>query len=420
MDQQTATRRGGFLGWRMVALAAITGAMTGPGQTVGVSVFIDHFIEDLGISRSQVSTTYLVGTLAAALVLPSIGSRIDRIGVRRAMTLIGVAFGIALVGMAGVNGIVALTVGFFAIRLLGQGALNLASTLAVTHWFDRRRGMALGILATSTRVLMSLIPVLLNLAIELYSWRTAWILSAVFVWVIVLPIARRGLVDKPSDVGQVVDGTPITTTRGHKPAPPLAVTRTEALKTSRFWIVAAYGSTTGFMSTALNFHQISMLGEAGMSATEAAVMFLPQVIGAAAAGIVFGYFADRLTGRILIPMVMGLMAACLVLVQFLAPGVTTIVYSVALGATMGATRTVTSTLLPRWFGLVHIGSIQSTIGLIGVASTAFGPVAYALVTDFTGSYATAAAWFAIVPVVVALVASLMRSLPTGSGRKVPV
>jgi MFS family permease len=296
----------------------------------------------------------------------------------------------------------------------------LASTLAVTHWFDRRRGMALGILATSTRVLMSLIPVLLNLAIELYSWRIAWILSAVFVWIIVIPIARRGLIDKPSDVGQVVDGAPMTAAGDHKPAPPLVITRAQAVRTSRFWIVAAYGSTTGFMSTALNFHQISMLGEAGMSATEAAVMFLPQVIGAAAAGIVFGYFADRLTGRILIPMVMGLMAAGLLLVQFLAPGLTTIVYSVSLGATMGAGRTVTSTLLPRWFGLVHIGSIQSTIGLIGVASTAFGPVAFALVTDLTGSYASAAAWFAIVPVVVALVASLMRSLPAGSGRKISV
>ena len=123
MSLDFLTKHRTFFGWRMVALAAITGAMSGPGQTIGVSVFIDHFIADLGISRSQVSTAYLVGTLAAASVLPAIGNRIDHVGVKRAMTLIAVAFGIALVGMSAVSGLIALVVGFFAIRLFGQLSL---------------------------------------------------------------------------------------------------------------------------------------------------------------------------------------------------------------------------------------------------------------------------------------------------------
>jgi sugar phosphate permease len=315
--------------------------MTGPGQTIGVSVFIDHFISDLGITRSQVSTAYLIGTLGAALALPLIGNRIDRVGVRRAMTLIAIAFGIALVGMAGINGLIALMIGFFAIRLLGQGSLSLASTLAVTHWFDRKRGLALGIMATAMGVLMSLVPVLLNIVIEAYSWRAAWIVAAVLVWVIVIPIAQWGLIDRPSDVGQHPDGLLPERHEGAMADPSPSATRREALHTSRFWVVAGSSATVAFLSTALNFHQISMLGDAGLSATEAAAMFLPQVIGAAVAGVLFGYLADRLTGRILIPMVMAVLMVSLLLTLILAPGTAVVLYAISLGAAGGASRTVT-------------------------------------------------------------------------------
>lgn len=411
MSLDFLTRHKTFFGWRMVALASITGAMTGPGQTIGVSVFIDHFIADLDISRSQVSTTYLIGTLGAALALPMIGNRIDRVGVKRAMTMIAIAFGIALVAMAGVNGLVALTIGFFAIRLFGQGSLSLASTLAVTHWFDRKRGLALGITATAMSILMSLVPVFLNVVIEAYSWRTAWIVAAVLVWVIVIPIAQWGLIDRPSDVGQYPDGI-APSSNGHPDAviTPSA-TRSEAIRTSRFWIVTIASSTVGLVLTALNFHQISMLGEAGLSATEAAAMFLPQVIGAAVAGVFFGYLADRLTGRILIPLVMGLLGISLLLTQILAPGTAVILYAISLGAAGGASRTVTTTLLPRWFGVGHIGAIQSTTTLIGVASTALGPVMFAIGRDITGSYGVAAAWFALIPLAVAASAATMKPVP---------
>jgi MFS family permease len=405
------TRYRTFFGWRMVALAAITGAMTGPGQTIGVSVFIDHFISDLDITRSQVSTAYLVGTLGAALALPLIGNRIDRVGVRRAMTLIAVAFGIALVGMAGVNGLIALIIGFFAIRLLGQGSLSLASTLVVTHWFDRKRGLALGIMATAMGVLMSLVPVLLNVVIEAYSWRAAWIAAAVTVWVIVIPIAHWGLIDRPSDVGQYPDGVVPTSQEDAVADAAHSATRGEALRSSRFWVVAASSATVAFLSTALNFHQISMLGDAGLSATEAAAMFLPQVIGAAVAGVLFGYLADRLTGRILIPMVMAVLMVSLLLTLVLAPGTAVIIYAISLGAAGGASRTVTSTLLPRWFGVGHIGAIQGTATLIGVASTALGPVVFSIARDATGSYGIAAAWLALLPAGVAIVAAMMKLVP---------
>jgi len=406
-NEQSSVPRS-FYGWRILGLAIITGGLTGPGQTIGVSVFVDQFISDLGMSRSEVSTAYLIGTLIAALGLPLIGRRVDRVWVRRAMTVIGVAFGAALVGMAGVQGFVALAIGFVAIRLLGQGSLMLVSTVAVTLWFEKRRGTVLGIFSTGTAIVMALVPVGLSLVIEGYGWRVAWLTSAVMIWLVVVPIARFGMIDRPSDIGQVPDGPNPKKMEPSKEQTRVSATRTEALRTKRFWSLLAASATVGMLVTALNFHQISLLADAGLTATEAAVMFLPQVIGAAAAGLLFGYLSDRLTGRELIPMAMGLLIISLVLAASLTPGVAVVLYAVSLGAAGGAIRSVSATLLPRWFGVGHIGEIQGTASFIDVASTALGPVVFALARDATGGYSGAATWFIIMPLLAGIFATTIR------------
>ncbi len=90
-----------FSGWRIVAVAAIALGMTGPGQTVGVSVFIDPMIEALGLTRSQVSGAYLIGTLSGAFALPHVGRFLDARGTRITMALVGLVS--LVLGFAGIG-----------------------------------------------------------------------------------------------------------------------------------------------------------------------------------------------------------------------------------------------------------------------------------------------------------------------------
>ena len=62
-----------YYGWVIVVVGTFGVAMTGPGQTYIVSMFIEHFIRDLGLSRSVVSTLYMIGTLSNAVLLQVIG-----------------------------------------------------------------------------------------------------------------------------------------------------------------------------------------------------------------------------------------------------------------------------------------------------------------------------------------------------------
>ena len=396
-----------FSGWRILALAIIAAAMSVPGQTLGVSVFVESFIADLSLTRDAVSLAYLIGTLLGALGMPFVGRAIDRVGVRKAMTWNGVGFGAGLVFMSGVQGFITLAVGYGMIRFLGQGSLGLVSTVTVTHWFDRRRGLALGIMATVVSALMALGPIALNAVIEGFSWRVAWIVSAIAVWAVVVPIARFGIIDKPSVVGQLPDGGQ----PGGDEISPLrkSLTRSEAIRTRRLWVILAASGATGMLSTALNFHQISLLGEAGLTAGEAALMFAPQVVGSSLSGLAFGALADRIHGRWLIMAAMTLLGSALLMVNLLDSTATIVLYAVLLGAAGGASRTVASALPPRWFGTEHIGAIQGFGTLTNVASTALGPFGLSVVFGITGAYGPALTLAAVIPLAVLVSAAFTKA-----------
>lgn len=76
--------------------------------------------------------------------------------------------------------------------------------------FDRFRGVAIGVSNAVGGGLMSLAPLVLGVAIARFDWRIAWVLAGVAVWVVVVPIARWGLRNNPAEIGQRLDGTPVT------------------------------------------------------------------------------------------------------------------------------------------------------------------------------------------------------------------
>ena len=392
----------------MLALAIVTSVMTGPGQTIGVSVFIGHLVRALDTSRSVVSSAYLVGTLTGAAALPFVGRFVDRRGVRLAQLIVGLAFVVALVVMAGVNSLPWLVVGFAGIRMFGQGSLTMISSVTVALWFERRRGLAMGILATVAGALMTLVPVALNVVIEATSWRTAWLVAAAAVALTVVPVAHFGLIDRPASVGQSPDGDPGLEDRPPRPA--IGYNRAEAVRTSQFWILAIIGSVSGMLITGLNFHQIDLLGDAGLSSGEAAAMFLPQILGSSMTALGIGYAIDRVGSRFIPAISMALLVVVHVLAANLDSGSMILVYAVAMGAVGGTVRAALSTLIPGYFGTVHIGAIQGVLNVAMVGGSALGPVALALAESATGGYRSANLWLMALPVVATVLALANRPL----------
>ncbi len=406
-----------FSGWRIVAVAAIALGMTGPGQTVGVSVFIDPMIKTLGLSRSEVSGAYLVGTLSGAFALPHVGRFLDARGTRFTMALVGGVFGAVLMSMAGVVGLITLVLGFAGIRMFGQGALGLVATTAAAPWFDRRRGLAIGVTTAVGSALISLFPLGAAMIVPAIGWRGAWIVTGLVIWVVVVPLALRVMIDHPRDVGQEPDGAePSADPDGDaRAAAAASFNRAEAVRTPMFWAVAGATAATGMISTGLGFHQIDLLGEQGLTPVQAAANFLPQTFAALGTTLVVGSMVDRFAARWVLATSMLLLTAAMVGVSFVEPGWSAIVYGMSVGAAGASARALEAASFPKLFGLAHIGSIRGVVTAISVGSTAFGPLALSLGRDLTGSYQQVLLALVVFPVAV-IVVGLFAPVPTRAPR----
>ncbi len=395
---ETKTRSELVIGTPILIIASITAMLTGPGQTIGVSVFIDHFVSDLSLSRSQISTAYLIGTLAGSTAMPFVGRFVDRRGVRISQVVVGVLFGLSLLYMSTVNGLIMLSIGFIGIRMLGQGSLSMISTVTVQLRFVTQRGMAIGIFAMVTGGLMALMPIGLNWVIEAAGWRSAWRVAAIVIWLTVIPLGALGLRSMPRPLD--AKNQPATSTPRL-----IGMTRGEAVRCRSFWVIAVMSTTASMLSTALNFHQIDLLGDAGLTSSEAASMFLPQVIGSIVAGLVIGTIADKIGTRYLpvVPMVL------LVIVHLvgadLSRGAIVFAYAILLGSMGGATRSASATLMPDWFGTAHIGSIQGVMTLAVVAGSALGPISLSLAEEALGGYRPALLSLAVIPAMATIFAA---------------
>lgn len=405
-DESAPPERRKFSGWRIVALAAVALAMTAPGQTVGVSVFVDPLMDGLGLSRSQISGAYMVGTLGGAAMLPFVGRLIDRWGVRLSMTVIAAAFAVALAGMAGVTGLVTVALGFVGIRLLGQGSLTLTATTSVAYWFDRRRGLASGVSTAAGTGLMALAPLALTQGIALWDWRVTWLVAGATVLVVVVPLAWLGMRDNPAAMGQNVEGDPAPAEGGMVATPAISWTRGEAARTAMFWAVAGGVAASGLIGTAVAFHQISLLGEQGLSTAEAAANFLPQRAAGVTAMLGAGWLIDRVRPKALLVAAMAALALGMVLAQTAAPGAPAIAFALVLGAGGGSLRALEVAAVPRLFGTDHLGAIRGLVMTLSVTGAALGPWLLAMGHEHLGSYGAGLNLLLALPVAVIVLAVL--------------
>jgi MFS family permease len=396
----------------MLFMSAVALALTAPGQTAAISVFVDPMLNELGLDRSVIAAAYLAGTLMGALAMPWTGRAIDRLGTRRVMVPVVMVFGAALAGFSLVQDIWGVTLGFLAVRMLGQGALTLIATTAVAVWFDRRRGAALGIVLAIGSVGISLSPLLLERLIADHGWRGVWLLEGLVIWAVLLPIALLGMRDRRRPaLAAPRDETDGDERRAAQPTVSAGFTRAQALRSPFFWLVTLAVASAALLTTAVAFHQIDLLAERGLRPTDAAANFLPQTVAGLAATVVMGLLSDRVAPRPLLAASTGLLAASLVMGVWITPGWSAIAFGAMIGFGAGGIRALEASTLPRYFGLAHLGAIRGVVLAVGVGASAFGPILFALGREALGSYGPALLAGASIPIGLTLAAFLVAPPP---------
>lgn len=395
-----------YYGWVILAAGTFGMMMTTPGQTVGVSIFIDRIIADLGVSRAAVSLMYAGGTLIGSFALPFVGRFIDRRGPRRAVVIIAALFALACVGMGWVQGLFTLFIGFSLIRGLGQGSLGLVSQHVINIWFVRRRGLAIGLSGLGMACAAAFFPLFIDMLLARFGWRHAYMLLGVLVAVTILPLGALLFRERPEHFGLQPDGRRVPARA--VPLSEVNYTLAQARRTLTFWLFVAGTCCVSAFGTGLVFHHYSIMASNGLNRTAAAAMFVPFGFVLAGANLVTGILLDRVPPRFLLSAMLLFLCAALVLAPHVAGTGSMVVYSVLLGLMQGMQGAVSATVYAYYFGRRHIGVIRGFTSTITIAGTAFGPLAFALGFEVFGSYAPVLTLSALAPLAVAMAAPLIK------------
>ena len=403
-----------FYGWIILLVGTLGLIMTAPGQTYAVSIFIEHFINDLGISRSLVSTLYTIGTLVGSFALPLVGQQIDRRGPRLMMSVVVLLFGLACVYMGIVQNAIMLGLGFMAIRMLGQGSLGLISQNVINQWWVRRRGTMIGISGLLVSLVgMGAIPNLINWLIPIYGWRTTYALLGVLLLFVMLPLAVAFVRNQPEQYGLQPDGmmTPLTSSSSASVEPAEENwTLPEAMRTPIFWVFMLGLSSIAMLVTGLFFHMVSIFNDNGLSATVAASVFVPIAATTAVVNLGSGILVDRVPIRLLMAIALFLQATTLIMAQFLQSVQIAFLYGVMLGIMLGLMGTINGVSWAKYYGRRHLGSITGVTSTVLIAGSALGPMPFGIARDMLGSYNLTLTAAAVIPLILGL-ASLFVDRP---------
>lgn len=393
-----------YYGWIIWLFSTAGIIFSIPGQTMGMAVFTDHFIEALGLSRTQLSLAYLVGTVGSSLFLTRAGRWYDQLGGRVMVALASALLALMLLYIAVADSLAArfgggvvvsfllISAGYFGVRFLGQGVLTSASRNVLLVWFEKRRGLVSSARGTFVSFGFAIAPLVLAWMITNGGWREAlWELALCCLGFAI--IALLLLRDNPESCGVLIDG------HSHDNPPPSPVsqpsaTLRQATRTPVFWLATLSLSMHSLFATAVTFHIVSIFAEAGRSQTEAFAYFLPVAIVSTVTNLLCGWLVDT---RSLKPFMIVMLAS------FLTGGLGLLYLEKNLGYLLlvagfgigGGLWSVTSNLaFIRNFGPLHLGEITGLCTSIMVFASAIGPALFSLGLDLTGSYA-APQWFCI-------------------------
>lgn len=145
--------------------------------------------EELGSSEVAVAGAYSVALLTGGLAATTAGRALDRWGARSVMTAAGALAAAAFLSLSAVRGVVSLYLVWAAIGVARAGVLYEPAFAAVTSWFSSERDRLRALLVvTSVGGLASTVFTPLTAALATRGWRTAVVLLAGVLALLVLPL----------------------------------------------------------------------------------------------------------------------------------------------------------------------------------------------------------------------------------------
>ena len=389
-----------FYGWWVVIAAFVIALVVSSAPLYLFATLVNPLEQEFGWSRAAIGGGPAIAAVMAGLTTPVAGYLVDRVGARP-LLLVGVA--LVGCGFLALSQIQALPQLYIALSVVSVGMILAdvpVCAVAVAHWFEKRRGRALGILSAGAGA-SGVMVLLVALLIDPLGWRTGTMILGLGQLATCIPLALT-VRHRPEDVGLLPDGEP--SGRSDAPASPSpetgegrvpvsgrvkdeGLTVGRALHTRSFWLLVFALMLAWVGNLAVIVHVIAYLDESGgLTEQGAAVIAMGIPFGSVVGRLGFGWLADYLNKQRLLAIAWVLQGLGILIFAAVHSPWQAIFFLVVFAPGYGAAVSVLPALLVEYFGLRAFGAIQGLLMAAGMLGAIAGPVFAGAAYDVVDSY----------------------------------
>ena len=361
--------------WRRLAASLAISTVGGVGIW-SVVVALPAVQAEFGAARGGASLPYSATMLGFALGGVAMGRLADRFGILAPLVLGALALGAGYVGAAQATALwhfvllQGLLIGF-----LGSSTVFGPLVADISLWFDRRRGMAVGICASGNYLAGTIWPPLIQAGIDSIGWRATYVAVGFACVATMLPLAmvlrRPPPPAKPSIAGA-----------GEAGAMPVSARTLQALL-----IVA--GLTCCLAMAMPQVHIVAYCGDLGYGVARGAEMLSLMLGFGVASRLASGWICDRIGG--VKTLLLGSAFQCAALLLYLPfDGLTSLyVVSILFGLSQGGIVPSYAIIVREYMPASEAGTRVGLVLMSTIVGMAIGGWLSGYIFDLTGSYRAA-------------------------------
>ena len=382
-----------------IVVASILSLIVGQGSinVFAAGVFLKPVAAELGFGRGSISTAIGLSNVVTALALPFFGRLVDRYGVRPMLLWSIALFALATAALSQLTASATVLILLFAVSgIVSTGQCPTAYSKVITEWFDRQRGLALGLALAGVGLGTALIPQLSNALVSNFGWRMGYVGLGVTIFVLAfLPVAL--FVREP----------PPRSAERHAQAAAVGISFSEAMRDRRYWATAL---VFFFAATTINgsiIHVVPLLTDRGIAPGAAAAALSAAGIALIGGRIVAGYLLDKIFAPYIAVFFLLCPMAGIAILGGGALGSWPVVGTILLGLGIGAEIDILSFIISRYFGIRCFGALHGFGFALALIGNAVGASMLGWFFQLAHSYTPG---FAVFEILLAAACGLMLTL----------
>ena len=388
-----------FYGWWIVTGGFSLQMIVGSLMIHSFTAYFPLLQTQFGWSRAMLSGAFALSRAESGILGPLQGWLIDRFGPRMMVRVGMLMFGAGFILFSQTDSVLDyyLTFALMAAGSSIAGFLTVATT--VVNWFERRRGVAMGIAMSGFGFGGLFVPAI-ALSLTSVGWRPTAFFSGVLIMIVGLPIAQL-MRQRPEQYGYLPDGASTSTPHSTEDSPPESLelhttpdqddvtgfTAREAMRTPAFWLLSLGHSMALLTVGAVSLHLIPhIIDSVGLSITAASsavvVMTIFNIIGQLGGGLL----SDRVSKRALAAIAMLVHSVALLTLAYATTLLPVYIFAVLHGTAWGVRGPLMTTIRADYFGRASFATIMGFSSLIVMVGMTSGPLFAGFMADIFDGY----------------------------------